>query len=146
MTSRTGLKHHTSKIRDFKDLTSIETFGFRGEALSSLCALSNLSVITKSSQSVGGKGYRIEYDLKGRIAKKTQCARDVGTTVVIKNLFSTLPVRHVEFLKNLKREFTRMVAVLYGYCLITAGVRYATVWVAVPSLFGFCISMVLVLG
>ena len=112
----------------------METFGFRGEALSSLCALSNLTVITKSSRSVDGKGHRIEYDLKGRIAKKSQCARDVGTTVIIKNLFSTLPVRHVEFLKNLKREFTRMVAVLYGYCLITSGVRYKTMSISILSL------------
>ena len=45
----TGLtvKHATSKLREFSDLTSVETFGFRGEALSSLCALSKLTVSTR---------------------------------------------------------------------------------------------------
>ena len=42
-----GLKHHTSKLRDFSDLDNMETFGFRGEALSSLCALGNLSIHTR---------------------------------------------------------------------------------------------------
>jgi len=42
-----ALKHYTSKLKDFSDLMSVATYGFRGEALSSLCALSNVHVATK---------------------------------------------------------------------------------------------------
>ena len=40
-------KHHTSKLADFTDLDSVSTFGFRGEALSSLCAVGKLTMITR---------------------------------------------------------------------------------------------------
>lgn len=118
-----ALKHHTSKITDFEDLGSISTFGFRGEALSSLCALSNLTVTTRHRDSNQKVGYKIEYEHSGRLASKSRCAREFGTTIVLKDLFYTLPVRHREFTKNLKREFNRMVNVLYGYCLVVKGVR-----------------------
>ncbi|XP_068233052.1 mismatch repair endonuclease PMS2-like isoform X2 [Palaemon carinicauda] len=115
------LKHHTSKIRDFGDLVGVKTFGFRGEALSSLCALSNLSVITRhTSQDVGTK---LVYDHNGRLSSKTPVSRQVGTTVSLENLFSTLPVRHKEFQRNVKKEFAKMVQVLYSYCLISTGIR-----------------------
>ena len=42
-----ALKHYTSKLSSYEDLTSLDTFGFRGEALSSLCALSNFHIINK---------------------------------------------------------------------------------------------------
>jgi DNA mismatch repair protein PMS2 len=42
-------KYHTSKLSSFADLTSLSTFGFRGEALSSLCSLCELSVITRTA-------------------------------------------------------------------------------------------------
>ena len=51
-----GLKHHTSKLRDFSDLDNMETFGFRGEALSSLCALGNLSINTRCAVGVTRDG------------------------------------------------------------------------------------------
>lgn len=46
-----------------------------------------------------------------------------GTTIIVQNLFHTLPVRHREFQNNLKREFGKMVQVLNAYCLIHTGVR-----------------------
>ena len=47
----------------------------------------------------------------------------VGTTVCVEELFSTLPVRHKEFLRNLKKEFARMVQTLTSYCIISQAVK-----------------------
>lgn len=47
-------KHHTSKLRQFTDLASVQTFGFRGEALSSLCALARVTVSTRHSTAATG--------------------------------------------------------------------------------------------
>ncbi|XP_077481717.1 mismatch repair endonuclease PMS2 [Stigmatopora argus] len=116
-----ALKHHTSKLRDFTDLLHVETFGFRGEALSSLCALSDLSVVTcHRSCSVGTK---LVFDRGGHLVERQPQARQQGTTVSLQQLFLTLPVRHGEFQRNIKKEFTKMVHVLHSYCLIATGVR-----------------------
>ena len=86
-----------------------------------LCLNSKLSIVTHhSSQAAATK---LEYDHNGKLLSKQPCARDLGTTVSLQNLFSTLPVRHREFLRNIKREFTKLVHVLQGYCLISTGVR-----------------------
>ncbi|XP_045212126.2 mismatch repair endonuclease PMS2-like [Mercenaria mercenaria] len=115
------LKHHTSKLQDFSDLISVETFGFRGEALSSLCALSDMSVTTRHQDAAVGT--RLEFDHNGKILKQSNQARQVGTTVTLQNLFNTLPVRHKEFQRNLKKEFVKMVQVLNSYCIVSTGVR-----------------------
>ncbi|XP_077406561.1 mismatch repair endonuclease PMS2 isoform X2 [Vanacampus margaritifer] len=115
------LKHHTSKLRDFSDLIHVETFGFRGEALSSLCALSDLSVVTcHESSPVGTK---LVFDHKGHLVQRLPHPRQQGTTVSLQQLFLTLPVRHKEFQRNIKKEFTKMVHVLQSYCIISTGVR-----------------------
>ncbi|KAK3528488.1 hypothetical protein QTP70_000308 [Hemibagrus guttatus] len=115
------LKHHTSKLRDFSDLIHVETFGFRGEALSSLCALSDLSVVTCHESS--HVGTRLVYDHNGRLVQRAPHPRQQGTTVSLQQLFSTLPVRHKEFQRNIKKEFSKMVHVLQSYCIISTGVR-----------------------
>ncbi|NXP02532.1 PMS2 endonuclease, partial [Thinocorus orbignyianus] len=115
------LKHYTSKIQDFSDLIRVETFGFRGEALSSLCALSDVTICTchKSAK----VGTRLVFDHNGRIAQKTPFPRQEGTTVNVQQLFYTLPVRHKEFQRNIKKEYTKMVQLLQAYCIVSRGVR-----------------------
>ncbi|XP_059555245.1 mismatch repair endonuclease PMS2 isoform X3 [Myotis daubentonii] len=115
------LKHHTSKIQEFADLTQVETFGFRGEALSSLCALSDVTISTCHSSAKVGT--RLVFDHNGKITQKTPFPRPRGTTVSVQQLFYTLPVRHKEFQRNIKKEFAKMVHVLHAYCIISSGVR-----------------------
>ncbi|KAM4631574.1 mismatch repair endonuclease PMS2 [Discoglossus pictus] len=115
------LKHHTSKLQDFSDLVHVETFGFRGEALSSLCALSDLSIVTCHKDATVGT--RLVFDHSGKIVQKSPFPRQQGTTVSLQQLFYTLPVRHKEFQRNLKKEFAKMAQVLQAYCIISSGVR-----------------------
>ncbi|KAM3966185.1 mismatch repair endonuclease PMS2 [Aphomia sociella] len=115
------LKYHTSKLNDYSDLLGVTSFGFRGEALSSLCALADLTITTRHKNS--DYATKIEYDHKGNIIKKTPCSRQIGTTVSLSNLFKSLPVRQKEFHKNVKREFNKMTQLLYAYCLISLGVK-----------------------
>ncbi|XP_076235693.1 mismatch repair endonuclease PMS2 [Calliopsis andreniformis] len=116
-----GLKHHTSKLKEFSDLTQVNTFGFRGEALSSLCSLSELSIVTRHLTSE--HGFKLEFDHNGVLQKKEACAREVGTTVHVKNIFKCLPVREKEFQRNLKKEYTRTIQVLYSYCLVSTDTK-----------------------
>ncbi|XP_063363286.1 mismatch repair endonuclease PMS2 [Cydia amplana] len=115
------LKYHTSKLNEYSDLLGVSSFGFRGEALSSLCSLAKLTIVTRHKSSEHAT--KLEYDHKGNIVKKTLCSRQVGTTVSLSNLFASLPVRQKEFHKNAKREFNKMTQLLYAYCLISLGVK-----------------------
>ena len=115
------VKHATSKLREFTDLFSVETFGFRGEALSSLCALSSMTISTRHKSSPTGT--LMTYDHHGNILTSTTQARPVGTTVTLANLFSTMPVRQKEFHRCLKREFGKMISVMSAYGLVSSGVK-----------------------
>ncbi|XP_076756903.1 mismatch repair endonuclease PMS2 [Xylocopa sonorina] len=116
-----GLKHHTSKLREFSDLTEVSTFGFRGEALSSLCSLSDLSIITRHCTSE--HGFKLQFDHNGVLQEKEPCAREIGTTVHVKDIFKCLPVRAKEFQRNLKKEYVRAIHVLYSYCLVSTDTK-----------------------
>ncbi|CAM0135028.1 unnamed protein product [Umbelopsis sp. WA50703] len=117
-----ALKHYTSKISKFEDLEEVATFGFRGEALSSLCALANLTVTT-STAAQSPTGYRMEYDANGKLVSKQSIARSTGTTIQLTNLFQSLPVRYKEFKKNIKREFTKALNIIQSYAIISPNIR-----------------------
>lgn len=93
------MRHATSKVYTQDDLDSINTLGFRGEALASVCAVSRVELLTKQREDRLGSQYRIEagepteYDRAG-------CAD--GTTIIIRDLFFNTPAR----LKFLKKDVT----------------------------------------
>jgi hypothetical protein len=72
-----ALKHHTSKLETFSDLTSVRTFGFRGEALSSLCALSEQVTVNTTNSATSPLGVSLEMNSHGKIKKRNSVARQV---------------------------------------------------------------------
>ncbi|KAE8444483.1 hypothetical protein EG329_000467 [Mollisiaceae sp. DMI_Dod_QoI] len=118
-----ALKHHTSKLSTYSDLTTLQTFGFRGEALSSLCALSKFSVITCLAQDAP-KGTRLDFATSGKLTGTSVVAAQKGTTVSVENLFNNLPVRRRELERNIKREWGKVVGVLGQYACIQTGIKF----------------------
>ena len=94
------LRHATSKIRSAEELLSIHSLGFRGEALSSISAVSHVELLTKTKSDVCGIRYVIE-------GSREMAFEDVGvpdgTTMIVKNLFYNVPARR-KFLKTAMTE------------------------------------------
>lgn len=120
----TALKHYTSKLQTFSDLETIESYGFRGEALSSLCAVCSSVRITTCTEASKPRATRLEYDAIGKITSKARIAGTKGTTVTLTKIFEgRLPVRRLDLVKNCKREFAKCVSLLQAYGIIKLGVK-----------------------
>ena len=117
-----ALKHYTSKLSSYDDLSSLQTFGFRGEALSSLCALSQFHIITATEEEAP-KGTRLDFEVSGRLKNSSVVACQKGTTVAVENLFMNLPVRRRELEKNIKREYGKVLNLLQAYACISTQAR-----------------------
>ena len=94
------LRHSTSKIRTAEDLAHIASLGFRGEALSSIAAVSQVELITKTKENTFGSSYRIE---GGREAAFEDTGAPDGTTFLVRQLFYNTPARR-KFLKTAMTE------------------------------------------
>lgn len=107
-------RHATSKIRSADDLFTLRTMGFRGEALPSICAISQVEVKTRTADDQVGTRLVIN---ASRVETQEPCMCDKGTSMSVKNIFFNIPVRR-KFLKsdsvelaNIMREFERMALV-----------------------------------
>jgi len=107
------LRHATSKIRTLEDLFSITTLGFRGEALASISAVSQLSMTTKQKDQVEGFNLLLE---NGTKINSGITGAEVGTTIGVHNLFFNTPARK-KFLKTDSVELRHIVDVVIRYAL-----------------------------
>lgn len=111
--ARMCIKHHaTSKIRTVHDLETLQTFGFRGEALSSIAAVSKLTIITKEKTSSTGISIELE-DTVIKTEKTLSC--NTGTEIFVRDLFYNIPARK-KFLKTKETEWRAIVQLFYAFC------------------------------
>ncbi|MFH1305020.1 MAG: DNA mismatch repair endonuclease MutL [Candidatus Omnitrophota bacterium] len=101
-------RYATSKLRSIDDLEKISTLGFRGEALSSIAAVSQTEVTTRTAAAGSGVYVYLE---GGQMLKTRPAARTPGTTVEIRNLFYNVPARR-KFLKKGSTELAAIVDVV----------------------------------
>ena len=116
--------HYTSKLKDISDLDTLETFGFRGEALSSLATVANLAVTTATKEDNFAMLYN--FDSVGNVVIKRPIAASTGTCVTATDLFVNVPVRR-QFYKNTKQcrdELRKIEHLMIAFGLMHNSVRF----------------------
>jgi DNA mismatch repair protein MutL len=98
-------RHATSKIKESKDLFSIRTMGFRGEALASIAAISQVEIKTKRKEDTLGTSVKID---ASKFIKQEECNCNDGTTISVKNIFFNVPARR-NFLKSDQVEVNHII-------------------------------------
>lgn len=123
-------RHTTSKIKEFADLSSIQTFGFRGEALASISHIAHLTVTTKTQESsCAWKAYYTDEKLTpvkpGQSADPKPCAGRQGTQITVEDLFYNIPTRRRAF-RSVSEEYARILDVVGRYAVHCKGVAFSS--------------------
>lgn len=105
--------HATSKITYVSDLESVATYGFRGEALSSIVAVSHVTITTKKSDAKSATQIILEH---GKLLEQKSAAHPTGTTISVTDLFANIPARK-KFLKSNDTEWNALVNIFQAFCL-----------------------------
>ncbi|KAJ2005929.1 DNA mismatch repair protein [Coemansia thaxteri] len=127
----------TSKLKVYEDLSTIQTYGFRGEALASISHVSHLSITTKQADSECA--YKANYaDGKivpakpGGTCEPEPCAGNDGTILVAEDLFYSIPSRKTA-LKNTREEYNRIFEVASRYAIHNSGVAFTCRKIGAPK-------------
>lgn len=112
--------HATSKISTVHDLESINTYGFRGEALSSIASVAHVQLTTKTDNEKSATQLTLECC---KIISETIAAHPTGTTIIITNLFDTIPARK-KFLKSNDTEWNAILSIFQAFCLRYCNIQF----------------------
>ena len=114
-------RHTTSKIRKSKDLYSLKTMGFRGEALSSIASVSHMSIISNKDNN-NSLGYEIKLE-GGQEKLFNEVVSNKGTSISVKNLFFNIPARR-NFLKSDNVELKHIIDEFHRISLINHDINF----------------------
>lgn len=113
-------RHSTSKIRDAHDLWDLHSYGFRGEALSAIHAVSDFTIKSKQKQDALSSQV---HSLYGKLSEIIQVGGEFGTEITVKNLFANLPAR-LKFLKSATSEVSQIRSTIKAMALIAPQVQW----------------------
>lgn len=113
-------RHSTSKLKKADDLFSIHTLGFRGEALASMAAVSDLTIISKQEQDLSGIKINV---LGGKEISVEKIGCKKGTAIIIKNLFFNTPARK-KYLKSIEIELKFIIDIITRYALLYPEIHF----------------------
>ena len=114
------LRHATSKISTVTDLDNITSLGFRGEALASISAVSRLTMVTKTADSVMGVKLVLH---GGQLVSSERVGANVGTTIIAKDLFYNTPARR-KFMKSDAREASAIIELIQQFAVFYSHIRF----------------------
>ncbi|XP_073406006.1 DNA mismatch repair protein Mlh1 isoform X3 [Dendrobates tinctorius] len=112
----------TSKLQSFEDLSSISTYGFRGEALASISHVAHVTITTKTAD--GKCAYRASYADGKLKAPPKPCAGNQGTQISVEDLFYNISTRR-KALKSASEEHARIVDVVSRYAIHNSGISFS---------------------
>ena len=117
------LSHATSKLRSDEDLFSINTLGFRGEALPSIGAISHTRIISRTKGALIGSEIQIE---GGTLSKVKEKGATEGTQIDVRNLFYNTPVRR-KFLKSTQTEMAHISEMVTRFAIAYPNIHFNTI-------------------